>query len=358
MTPPTWNYNLKQPTQKNTSYPSISVFYLSWYPQSSMNHTHKTHSTVSQKSTYSIRSILSSPHTLIIGLLIMIASGRRTARQGIRPEHAWISSILMIGLSSLTLIPLIQDQWYRWWWVVVTLGLYALCIESIGITTGYPYGAFEYGDILGYKLWWITPRTVFFGWTPLVISSYYLATQRTHILSPSSKSSSSQSYSKPYSKPSPTSWSISTSSSSSSLSQTASSASTIRHALIHLTLSTLILVSFDFVLDPGAIYLGMRSFVYPGVYYQVPRSNFGWWIFSGVIGRGIIRLRLSRSRQSNPLYLYTTLMNMVFWTVVCRYAQMRIPVILGVLRSIVIGYDIVKHRQSSSQHESTTPTAS
>lgn len=297
-----------------------------------MNHPHKTHSTVSSKPSYSIRSILSSPQILIIGLLIMIASGRRTARQGIRPEHAWISSILMIGLSSLTLIPLIQDQWYRWWWVIITLGLYALCIESIGITTGYPYGGFEYGDILGYKLWWITPWTVFFGWTPLVIGSYYLATQRTNNLSPSTKSASSQSSPK--------------------------SGSTIQHTLIHLTLSTLILVSFDFVLDPGAIYLGMRSFVYPGIYYQVPRSNFEWWIFSGIIGRGIIRLRLSRSRQSNPLYLYTTLMNMVFWTVVCRYAQMRIPVMLGILRSIIIGYDIVKHRQSSSQHVSTTPTAS
>lgn len=123
--------------------------------------------------------------------------------------------------------------------LVGILGAYALVVEAFALFTGFPYGHFNYSELLGYKLFGVVPWTVAFAWTPLMLCAYTAA--RSLFVS----------------------------------------------RLRRIICSSLLLLAFDMVLDPGAVKLGFWQYPGGGVYYGVPITNFFGWIVSSVIGSAI-----------------------------------------------------------------------
>jgi putative membrane protein len=132
--------------------------------------------------------------------------------------------------------------------VFILLSFFALCIEYIGLTTGFPYGDFSYSNHLGAKIAGILPFTVFFGWSPLLLWIWIIFHRIT------SKK-----------------WLV-------------------------ITLSLALLVLSDFFIDPAAVRLNFWQYFEP-FYYGVPLSNFVGWIISGCIAFIICSLFLTKKPQ-------------------------------------------------------------
>lgn len=166
---------------------------------------------------------------------------------------------------------------------LVALGAFAVGIETFAVVTGYPYGQFSYGDKIGGKLFGVTPWTVPFAWTPLMLGAYALA--RRHIRG---------------------------------------TAATIVGA-------ALITVVLDATLDPGAVSQKFWTYVYPGVYYGVPWSNFVGWILSGLIGAAILQAFAGREQEPPAGLLVSTWLILVFWSSVCAWSALWMPAVIGLI---------------------------
>jgi putative membrane protein len=104
---------------------------------------------------------------------------------------------------------------------LVALGAFAIGIETFAVITGYPYGQFSYGNKIGDKLFGVTPWTVPFAWTPLMLGAYAIARRN------------------------------------------------IRGGASVIIGAALITVVLDATLDPGAVSQKFWTYRYPGVYYGV-----------------------------------------------------------------------------------------
>ncbi|MFB6189813.1 MAG: bisanhydrobacterioruberin hydratase, partial [Halapricum sp.] len=116
---------------------------------------------------------------------------------------------------------------------------YAYGIELLGVTTGWPYGAFEYGVHLGPMLLGKVPVGLPVFFFPLVLNSYLLGLLL--------------------------------------LGERA------RSAVVRLPVVIALVVAMDLVLDPGAVSLGFWAYDAGGAYYGVPWSNFAGWVLSATV---------------------------------------------------------------------------
>lgn len=207
-------------------------------------------------------------------------------------EYSTISAINVV----LFAIPCV---WALWKWLgikfavifVVALGIYALTIESIGLLTGFPYGQFFYYDLLGSRVFGVTPWTVFFAWTPLILATLAVANRY------------------------------------------------FESRLLRIAAMAILLTAIDLVLDPGAVYLKFWEFADKGIYYNVPWTNFAGWLFSGTIGAIICEILLSFAKPNSPAPVQLTISCfyiLVFWTALVALAGLIIPAILGVI--LLIGF--------------------
>ena len=170
---------------------------------------------------------------------------------------------------------------------IITLGIFALIIESIGIHTGFPYSPFKYTMPFGYRLFGTTPWTVFIAWSPLVIGAWLLA----------------QTWFKQY-------WS---------------------RFLVYLG----ILVSSDIILDPGAVARGLWQYTNGGVWFNVPLQNFVGWIISGTIAYILLRLILRGTEMQKSQYIWvgslSLLLSVFLWTGVNAGYELWLPAIIGIV---------------------------
>lgn len=205
-------------------------------------------------------------------------------------------SILSLLIISLPLFFFLVSKfgWSTFLKLFISLSLFALLIEYIGLVTGWPYDEFVYTGNLGYKLFGILPWTVGISWAPLVIGSVavvYSVTQKN---------------------------------------------------ILRIILPVFILVMFDLLLDPVAVSLGMWSYLHGGVYYNVPVQNFLGWAFSGLIGSLICFIILNKYPKDKIRHLgYSFFINIIFWSIVAFGLGLDIPFIFGILLmvgSIVIYY--------------------
>ncbi|MCU4717821.1 bisanhydrobacterioruberin hydratase [Halapricum hydrolyticum] len=116
---------------------------------------------------------------------------------------------------------------------------YAFGIEMLGVSTGWPYGAFEYGIDLGPMLLGLVPIGLPVFFFPLVLNSYLLDLLL--------------------------------------LGEKARSTSVRLLAVI----ATVLLM--DLVLDPAAVGLGFWMYEGGGAYYGVPWSNYAGWVLSATV---------------------------------------------------------------------------
>lgn len=59
------------------------------------------------------------------------------------------------------------------------LGGYALLLESLALAYGFPYGRFTYTDILGTKLFGLTPWTVALAYPPIILLAYWFVRRKS-----------------------------------------------------------------------------------------------------------------------------------------------------------------------------------
>ncbi|WP_436931312.1 bisanhydrobacterioruberin hydratase [Halosimplex halobium] len=132
---------------------------------------------------------------------------------------------------------------------LLALTAYAYGIEFVGVTTGWPYGAFEYGVALGPMLGGVPlALPVFF--FPLVLNSYLLCLLLLGDLA--------------------------------------------RSPWVRLPVVVATVVGIDLVLDPGAVALGFWTYDAGGPLYGVPPSNYAGWVLSATVAVGAFDWGLDR----------------------------------------------------------------
>lgn len=218
------------------------------------------------------------------GALFLFANGFFVARvkEATRPELAPISALFVLVLWAPCAYAL--AQWLgakRAALILIALGAFAVAIETFAVKTGWPYGSFDYGEKIGVKYFGVTPWTVPFAWSPLVLGAMALAARHA------------------------------------------------RSVVALCGVATLFLLLFDGVLDPGAVNQKFWQYDAGGLYYGVPLSNFGGWIVSGLLGAALFSWG-SGKRAQVPLTLVSSVtLILSFWTSVCGFSGLWIPALLG-----------------------------
>ena len=221
---------------------------------------------------------------LLWGALFLFANGFFVARveEATRPELAGVSAIFVLVLWAPSAYALMQ--WLglkRAALILLALGAFAVGIETFAVRTGWPYGSFDYGDKIGVKYFGVTPWTVPFAWSPLVLGAMALAARHA------------------------------------------------RSAAALCVGAMLFLILLDGVLDPGAVDQKFWQYDAGGLYYGVPLSNFFGWIISGLIGAAMFYF-VSDKQTEIPLTLVSSVtLILAFWTSVCGFSGLWIPALLG-----------------------------
>lgn len=231
---------------------------------------------------------------------LVALSGFFVAKIPVQPELATVSSIFVMLFALPAYRVLIQwIGWQQGLRVLIILGLFAIVLESFAVYSGFPYGRFTYGEKIGAKVFGLVPWTVPFAWTPLLLTAIALAQRWV----------------------------------------------TRPHQIV--IASGLTLVAIDMVLDPAAVAQQFWTWAVPGSYYQVPFSNFCGWLLSGIAGSvlfmlmtrpGVAQFESSYSSQPPVGLMKSSFLILCFWTSVCFWMQLWIPVFIGISLLLTIGY--------------------
>lgn len=165
---------------------------------------------------------------------------------------------------------------------ILAVSAFAYAIESVGVATGFPYGAFSYNDALGPRFLGLVPYLLPVTYVPLVIGAVAAA------------------------------WSP-------------------RSPVPHVLLSALLLVAIDAVLDPGAAALGFWSWPEGGPYYGVPLTNFAGWLLSGAASAALLLFVASPQTSPPPGALDSAVLATAFWTGVALFSSLALPMLLGIV---------------------------
>lgn len=205
--------------------------------------------------------------TLSISVLLA-GSAYFVATQPITPQMALVSSlsVLFFAIPSYRAIVQLKGK-KRGLALLALIGLYALFIESLAIKTGFPYGEFVYKDVLGNKIFGLTPWTVAFAYPPIIFLAYWYGRTVT---------------------------------------------TNAKKACLAAVVTA---VAIDTVLDPAAVRLGFWYWPSGGFFYNVPIVNFLGWVLTSIISVFIVHTFLKHTKPSNLQGLYASgLMIVWFWT--------------------------------------------
>lgn len=169
--------------------------------------------------------------------------------------------------------------------VLFLLSAYAFAIELIGTKTGFPYGDFVYHGTTA-KLFGLVPWTTPFGWVPLVIGASAFA------------------------------------------------GGYIDQKWKRVLLALTVLVACDFVLDPGAVALGIWSYARPGIYYGVPFTNFLGWVLTGGVALSFLRSLEWKGRSAIAGVGLMT----AFWTGVALMRGQVLPSVIGFIVVVAMSW--------------------
>lgn len=231
-----------------------------------------------------------SSHSRIIYILSLLTfgfvGGFFVQRFGIMPGLERVSIVMMLSIAAISYRAVVRDAGTRWLIFLILSGFFALGFEYIWVHYCIPYGCFSYGNILGSKLFATVPRTVFVGWTPLIIGVYAILRKY------------------------------------------------MQNRLWMILIGAIILTLLDMVLDPGAILLGFWSFDAGGWYYNVPRSNFVGWLLSGSVGMFLATILLDKI-QTSVQRTTSAGLTLSFFTWIALWSQMWLAGWLGIILLMV-----------------------
>jgi putative membrane protein len=220
---------------------------------------------------------------IIITAAALFIAAFFTATQPLRPEMAIVSSVFVVLFALPSYWAVINTKgWKRGLLILVSLGFYALLIESSAIHTGFPYGDFIYNDLLGEKVFGLTPWTVAFAWPPIILLTYWFARVRHE-----------------------------------------------KNEKFKIWFSTAFdAMLIDLVLDPAAVNLGFWNWREPGFFYGVPLVNFLGWLLSCFIGAVILHYLWGDKKVPESI-AYSGLAILWFWTIANVFMIQIIPVVVG-----------------------------
>jgi len=214
------------------------------------------------------------------------------AKIPVRPELAFVSSLFVVVFALPSYIAVIR--WLGWrngLRLLLTLAVFAIVLESFAVATGIPYGRFVYGEKIGAKVLGLVPWTVAFAWSPLILASMTLARR----------------------------WSS--------------------QPVMMAVLSGLVLVLIDMVLDPAAVVQQFWTWEHPGVFYQVPISNFTGWFLTGASGSLLFQRLVDKSLLPPSNLLSSGFLILCFWTSVCFWTELWLPAGMGLaLLALISSY--------------------
>jgi putative membrane protein len=223
--------------------------------------------------------------TLSIATVLAI-SGYFVATQPITPSMAAVSSasVLLFAWPSYMAVVRLSGK-KRAAVLLGLLGVYALFIESLAIKTGVPYGEFVYKDVLGNKIFGLTPWTVAFAYPPIILLTYWFARKRH--------------------------------------------AAHQTHKILFSTAFDAMLI--DLVLDPAAVKLGFWYWDDGGFFYNVPLINFLGWILTASIAAALVHAILRKQKNIPHAFAYSGLLVLWFWTWVNIWLGHTWPSVIGVV---------------------------
>jgi putative membrane protein len=177
------------------------------------------------------------------------------------------------------------------------VGLLALCgytyaVEAVGIATGYPYGAFEYGVDLGPMIAGAVPAALPLFFLPLVVNAYLLCLL---LLGPLAD-----------------------------------------RTAVRLPVVVAAVVGMDLALDPAAVSIGFWAYDAGGWYYGVPWTNYAGWVLSAAVAVGVLDRAFDREELFGRLercrFMLDDLVSfVVLWGVVNAYFGNWIAALLAAL---------------------------
>ncbi len=229
-------------------------------------------------------SIRSAPTALLLFCALFFCASYFTVRFPDVPGAEVGSYVSTFIIALPAFVALVRSAgWGRGLGILAAVALFAYCIEGIGVSTGFPYGTFYYGDALGPRLFGLVPYLLPITYVPLVLGAVAAAPGKglpLRVLS-----------------------------------------------------ATLLLLLVDAVLDPGAASLGFWKWPDGGAYYGVPLSNYLGWTLSGSVASALVLYltrRGSAGRQP-PGMVDSLLIAAAFWTGVAVFSGLVVPAILGAL---------------------------
>jgi putative membrane protein len=230
----------------------------------------------------------------VVGALLLVGSaeGVLPAPLTFNPALILLGTLVMRLPLIAGLLPLVDRRLGA---SLAALTGYAYGIEVVGVTTGWPYGDFQYVVDLGPMVAGVPiGLPVFF--LPLVVNTYLLTTLVIACIS--------------------SGW-----------------GGRVMGALIAV-------LGIDLVLDPAAVALGFWTYLEGGGYYGVPASNYLGWLLSGTIAiialeKGFPEERLRARLRSCEFILDDHVSFVVLWGTINAFYGNWLPV--GIVALLVLG---------------------
>ncbi|ELR96831.1 gamma-carotene 1'-hydroxylase CruF [Gloeocapsa sp. PCC 73106] len=191
----------------------------------------------------------------------------------------------------------------KWHWLSFMLPalLISLGSELLGTSTGFPFGHYRYLSGLGYKIAGLVPFTIPLSWFYLGFSAYLIA----------------------------------------KLGLANRSIPNWLKTSLAIALGSLLLTSWDFVLDPAMSQTKLPFWLWeqPGAFFGMPYQNFAGWFGTGALFMTVAAL-LWKTKPLNinasletPLIIY--LSNFAFAMIMSIAEGIYTPVILGIILGVI-----------------------
>lgn len=190
----------------------------------------------------------------VVGAVLLVGS----AYEVVPPGLAYHPALILVGVAVMrlpvvaTVAPFLDRRSVV---ALLVVAVYSYLIEFVGVTTGVPYGRFEYlagfGPVVGG-----VPVALPVLFVPLVVNAVLL----THLLA-------------------------------------------VRIGWVgRVGAAVTVVVVVDLVLDPAAVAVGLWTFPGGGSYYGVPASNFVGWVLSAVVSVTVLEWGFDTARLRERVY--------------------------------------------------------
>lgn len=223
---------------------------------------------------------------------------------------------MLLGMATVAVYAYRSLGLWHWLTFMLPALFISLGSELLGTSTGFPFGHYRYLSGLGYKIAGLVPFTIPLSWFYLGFSAYIIAK-----LGLANKSLPQ--------------WSKN---------------------LIAIVIGSILLTSWDFVLDPAMSQTRMPFWLWeqPGAFFGMPYQNFAGWFGTGFVFM-VVSTILWRAKPMNleikletPLIIY--LSNFAFAMIMSIaegiYPPVGLGIILGVV-PVVLLYRSAKQNQAS-----------